>query len=125
MLKKLSRTKVEFVKRHYREWYRREKEADAIPLEMDEELLRNFFDFLGFKDSAFVDLPGEVYDIKIYKGSKMIWDFIKKQLFKAEERPVTRQKKSTKKKSSAQKSAPAKTEDKQIEEAPAIVQVEG
>ena len=78
MLKKLSTTKVELVKRHYREWYRREKEADAIPLEMDEELLRNFFDFLGFKDSAFNGLPDEVYNIKIYKGSKMIWDFLKK-----------------------------------------------
>ena len=78
LLKKLSTTKVELVKRHYREWYRREKEADAIPLEMDEELLRNFFDFLGFKDSAFNGLPDEVFNIKIYKGSKMIWDFLKK-----------------------------------------------
>ena len=100
-MKKLSRTKVDTVRRHFREWHRREKEADEIPLEMDQELLRNFFDFLGFKDPAFNGLPEEVYNIKIYKGSKMIWDFLKKHLFKAEERPLTRQAKSSRKKASA------------------------
>ena len=50
---------------------------------------------------------------------------MKKHLFKAEERVVTRQKPSSKKKATTSKAAPAKTEDKQTEEAHPIVQVEG
>ena len=98
---KLSRTKVETVKRHFREWKQREQEADAIPIEMDKDLLINYMEFLGFKDTDFTGLPEKVYNIATYKGTKMIWDFLKKHLFRGEERAVAQQKPPSKKKQPA------------------------
>ena len=98
---KLSKTKADLIKKHFREWHRREQAAEAIPIEMDKELLINFMDFLGFKDPDFNGLPAKVYDTSTYKGTKMIWDYIKKKLFRGEERAVTHQKPSTKKKQPA------------------------
>ena len=90
LLRKLSTTKLATVKKHFPEFRRREQKAERIPIEMDIELLRDFIDFLGFKDPDFTGLPEKVYDTTTYKGTKMIWDLMKKHLFKGEERPVTR-----------------------------------
>ena len=88
---------------------------------MTRELLGNFFDFLGFHDEAFTGLPEWVYDTKKNEGTKMIEDYLKKRLFKSEEKPELRQKASTKKKVPASKVTPVKTSDKQIDEvAPAV-----
>ena len=108
-MRTLSRTKVSTIKRHFAEWHRRERAQDALPLEMDQDLLMNFFDFLGFKDSDFNGLPEKVYDTSVYQGTKMIEDFMRKKLFKGEEKVATRQKPSTKKKAPASKAVPAKT----------------
>ena len=91
---------------------------------MNQQLLLSFFDFLGFKDEAFNGLPEELYEPKNNTGTKAIHDFLKKKMFKNEEKPATRRATSAKKKAPAQKAAPAKTEPKQIKDAPPVVQVE-
>ena len=63
-------TKVETIRKHFPAWRKREKDADAIPLEMDEELLRNYIDYLGFKDADWTNLPDKVFDMSSYKGTK-------------------------------------------------------
>ena len=37
---------------------------------MDEELLRNYIDYLGFKDADWTNLPDKVFDMSSYKGTK-------------------------------------------------------
>ena len=91
---------------------------------MNQQLLLSFFDFLGFKDEAFNGLPEELYDPKNNTGTKAIHDFLKKKMFRNEEKPATRRANSVKKKASVQKASLAKNEPKQIKDASPVVQVE-
>ena len=68
---------------------------------MTQALLSDFIDYLGFKVGDFKGLPEDLYDPKYNKGTKNIYDFIKKRLFKSEEKPVGTKKASTKKKATA------------------------
>ena len=74
----LSKTKVSLVKEQYPHWFRREKKRDSLPEEMNLEVLKDFFDFLGFKDESFVDVPEKCYDIKENEGTRWIYSFMKK-----------------------------------------------
>ena len=98
LTKKLSKSKIALIKRWFSTWHQTIKGRDDYPDEMSEEVLQSFFDFLGFKDEAFTGLPDHVYDSKHNVGTKMIEDFLKKKMFRGEEKPATRQNTSAKKK---------------------------
>ena len=90
---------------------------------MTQGLLTDFIDYLGTKVQDFKGLPEELYDPRYNKGTKNIYDFVKKRLFKSEERPVAAKKASTKKKAPSPKLAATKSDDKQIKEGQPIVKV--
>ena len=90
---------------------------------MTQALLSDFIDYLGFKVGDFKGLPEDLYDPKYNKGTKNIYDFVKKRLFKSEEKPVSTKKASAKKKAPAPKPAADRSDDKQDKADPPIVKV--
>ena len=70
LAKKLSPTKKKLVKKEFPNWKNERKKREGFPEEMTEELLINFFDFLGDKDDSFVGLMDKFYNSKNYKGTK-------------------------------------------------------
>ena len=64
MSKHLSKTKVAFIREQYPLWHTREKKRNNLPDQMNDEVLRDFFDFLGFKDDSFCDVPEKYFDLR-------------------------------------------------------------
>ena len=91
---------------------------------MTQGLLTDFIDYLASKVPDFKGLPEELYDPRYNKGTKNIYDFVKKRLFKSEEKPVGTKKASAKKKGAASKPAADRSDDKQDKADPPIVKVE-
>ena len=53
--------------------------------EMGSDLLDDFFDHLGFKDSAFQNVPAEMHKTK-YIGTRQIYDYMRKRVGKVDEK---------------------------------------
>ena len=49
----LSKSKISFIRSQFPIWYNKEKKRNNLPGEMNEEVLREFFDFMGPKDDSF------------------------------------------------------------------------
>ena len=120
----MSKTKVSLIRDQFPVWFRREKKRDNLPDEMNEEVLRDFFDFLGFKDDSFVDVPDKYYDSRYHEGTKWIEDYIKKKIFRSEEKPVAHPKASVTKRPPVGKMATGKSDDNQIDTNASPVKVE-
>ena len=55
---------------------------------MNEEVLREFFDFLSPKDDSFYNVPDRYYDPNNNVGTQWIYNHMKKRLIRSEEKPV-------------------------------------
>ena len=121
----LTKTNVKLVKVQFPVWYRREKKRDNLPDEMNEEVLRNFFDFLGDKEERFIDVPDEYFDIKKNEGTRWIYGYLKKNLISSEEKPAANNPKaSVTRRGTVGRTATGKSDDDQIKDAPPPVKVE-
>ena len=112
----LTKTKLSTVKEQFPHWRQREKKRDNLPAEMNLEVLKDFFDFLGYKDDAFVDIPEKYLNLKENEGTRWIYGYIKKHLFHSEEKPAANPKTSAKKKTPVVKTDTGKSDDSQIKE---------